>query len=418
MGSRTVVRESSAEGICHPASGRVLGPLAATALVMVVVFGCGGGGPYARNPGLGGTNGATGGSLARDGGADAAGGGGSGGIIIEGSGGGGAAGMAASGGAGGRPGTGGEASGGSGPGGMAAGGKNMSTGSGGGVAGAPGGRAGGSGGTAGRGTGGLPGVGGTSGTGSGGSGSGGVAGSGPGPSSGGAGGGGVATGGAGMGGSGSGGVAGPPIISVDFVGGGPGGAPGTVVMDQTEVAGVKRVSRWNSAPGAAGSLSSLTLADGTTVTASLSWRSPVAGSAVGTWQVGYTDQPGDTRMMNGYLDPGEAGMPAVVTVSGLPASFIAGGYDVYVYVAASIPSGTRTYGYAIGPSAFTVTEAGPTGTTFPGFVQASNGGSGNYVVFRRIGASSFTLTATPGTGPGTQTRAPVNGIQIVAPTGS
>ena len=49
-------------------------------------------------------------------------------------------------------------------------------------------------------------------------------------------------------------------------------------------------------------------------------------------------------------------------------------------------------------------------------VAAPAGGAGNYVVFRNLTSASFTLTATPGTG--SPTRAPVNGLQIVAPTGS
>jgi hypothetical protein len=37
-------------------------------------------------------------------------------------------------------------------------------------------------------------------------------------------------------------------------------------------------------------------------------------------------------------------------------------------------------------------------------------------VFRNLNTATFTLTATPGTG--TNMRAPVNGLQIVSPTGS
>jgi len=127
-------------------------------------------------------------------------------------------------------------------------------------------------------------------------------------------------------------------------------------------------------------------------------------------------------MMNGYLDPGDPGTPATVMVSGLPSSFTTGvGYDLYVYVAGQVSSGTRTYHYAVGSTTFDVTQTGPSGATFPGYMLApSNGGPGDYVVFRRMNGSSFTLTATPGTGPAgtTQTRAPLNGLQIVAPAGS
>jgi hypothetical protein len=123
-------------------------------------------------------------------------------------------------------------------------------------------------------------------------------------------------------------------------------------------------------------------------------------------------------MMNGYLDPVHSSMPAVVTVSGLPASITAGGYDVYVYVLGDVGTGTstRTYRYAIGSTTFTVSQTGPVPTSFTGYTLAPNNGAGNYIVFRNLTAASFTLTATPGTG--TNTRAPVNGMQIVSPTGS
>jgi len=189
-------------------------------------------------------------------------------------------------------------------------------------------------------------------------------------------------------------------------------------MGPTETAGVKPAMRWNSAAGNAGTLATLTMADGTSVTASLVWSSPVAGSATGTYRVGYADMTGDTRMMNGYLDPGDPTMPATVTVSGLPASITTAGYDVYVYVTGYVPSGTRTYNYAIGSAAAVVSQTGPTSTTFPGYTLAPSMGAGNYVVFKQLSSATFTLTATPGTGSGTQTRAPVNGVQIVSPSGS
>lgn len=141
------------------------------------------------------------------------------------------------------------------------------------------------------------------------------------------------------------------------------------------------------------------------------------GTNPGEWRNNYVDAPGDARMMNGYLDPVLAAMPASIVVSGLPTLLTAGGYDVYVYMAGDIASATtRTYGYAIGTTTFAVSQTGPSPTGFPGFTLAPPGGAGNYVVFRNVTGDSFTLTATPGTG--TPTRAPVNGLQIVSPTGS
>jgi hypothetical protein len=214
-------------------------------------------------------------------------------------------------------------------------------------------------------------------------------------------------------------------MSIDFIGGrtsmgGTGG--GTLIaapaMAATEVAGVKPAAHWNGAANIMGTLPGLALADGTATAASVAWNSPSMGTNPGEWLIGLADAAGNARMMNGYLDPTTSSSPATVTVSGLPSAITAGGYDVYVYVTGELGTGTamRTYNYAIGTTTLTVSQTGPTPTSFTSFTLAPAGGAGNYIVFRNLTATSFTLTATPGTG--SQTRAPVNGLQIVAPTGS
>jgi hypothetical protein len=153
---------------------------------------------------------------------------------------------------------------------------------------------------------------------------------------------------------------------------------------------------------------------------------PFTAPNPGIWRVGYTDAAGNTRMMNGYLDPAStANAAATITVSALPAAFTASGYDVYVYVYGNVPSGeTRSFQFSMTgtTTTFTVTQVGPTDVAsgFPGFVEVTtSGGAGSYVVFRNLSAASFTLTATPGTASMPQRRrCPVNGLQIVAPSGS
>ena len=241
-----------------------------------------------------------------------------------------------------------------------------------------------------------------------------------GPGTGGTGGtGGAGTGGAGTGGAGTGGATGPMIISVRFVGGRTGGVPGIVAMDPNDVAGVKQARNWNSASGNQGSLSSLLFADGSTATsASVGW------SASDTWTVGFTDTAtsSDSRMMSGYLDPRATALPATpATINVTLPNSMSGAYDVYVYCYSNIETRTRTYRYAIGTTPRTWTQQGPSSTTFPGYNQAPEGGTGNYsyVRFQNVTGSTFTLTATPvaATG-GASYRAPVNGIQIVYPAGS
>jgi hypothetical protein len=187
-------------------------------------------------------------------------------------------------------------------------------------------------------------------------------------------------------------------------------------MTATETAGVKPAMNWNGAGTNMGTLTSLREGDGTLTAASVTWNSPAMGTGAGEYQNSYPDAPGNARMMNGYIDP--VGASATITVSGLPAAITAGGYDVYVYMAGYIPfaGATRTYLYKIGNTTFTVSQTGTSPANFPGFTLAPAGGAGNYVVFRNLTGAAFTLTATPGTGQ--QMRSPVNGLQIVSPTGS
>jgi len=242
--------------------------------------------------------------------------------------------------------------------------------------------------------------------------------------------GGVASGGAGGGGKGgaAGGAGGTAvvqrIISIDFVGGKVSG--GTVTpapMAATEKAGVKAATHWNEASGASSTaaLTPLVQSDGTSLTGSgVTWSSPGDPNNLsnnpGVFSVGFTDAAGDTRMMNGYLDPSSTSTPAAtVTVSGLT-----GTYDVYVYFMASLQSGvTRTHKVAIGSNSVTVSQTGPTGTTFPGFTQVTaTGGTGNYYVFKQVTGATFTLTSTAATASDSIMRAPLNGLQIVWPSGS
>lgn len=188
-------------------------------------------------------------------------------------------------------------------------------------------------------------------------------------------------------------------------------------MASTETAGVKPATHWNEAAGASSSLSPLVQADGTSLTGSnVTWSASTTSTSPGVYSAGLTDMAGDVRMMNGYLDPANGSAPsATVMVSGLSA--LTGGYDVYVYFLAQLASGkTRSHKLAIGSTAITVSQSGP--TAFSGYSQATNGGStGNYVVFKNVTGTSFTLTSTAVSASDSTLRAPVNGMQIVWPSG-
>ncbi len=186
------------------------------------------------------------------------------------------------------------------------------------------------------------------------------------------------------------------VISLNFVGSG-------TPMDGSETAGVIAKANWNQAAGATNGTTPLSLVDenGIPTGATANWTAD-AVSVVNT-----TDAPGNTRMMNGYLDTPD-GNPSTVRISGLTP----GKYTIYVYANSShiYYSGTNTFqigGPGVNETAITFTGA-PLGT-FNGTFLEANGSFGNYVLFKEITVlSSFTLTATP-----SGNSAPINGIQIV-----
>jgi hypothetical protein len=244
---------------------------------------------------------------------------------------------------------------------------------------------------------------------------------------------------AGPGGSGVAGAAGTAlrILSIDFVGAVPvstppdagateGGADGgtgrlrliSIPMDSSEVAGVKAAANWNSAVGASGSLSALALSDGTASMTTVTWACPATPGGTGIYGVGLVDAPGTTRMLNGYLDPTSPGAPASVIINGLPPEIANQGYDVYVYTLNHANTAMISSRYTLGGITFTVSQIVPAPTAAPVWVTLPPNraiGAANYLAFRGLHGASFTLTAMPNS---TVPRAPVNGIQIVSPSGS
>jgi hypothetical protein len=190
------------------------------------------------------------------------------------------------------------------------------------------------------------------------------------------------------------------VISIDFVGTG-------IPMGPTEIAGVVPKSRWNDESGVT-SASPQRLVDetGGATGAMVSWK------ADNLHALPINDQPGNVRMMRGYLDD-HYGHPTVVMVAGLPSN--ANGYNVYVYADGDNTTATRTGIYQISGADITTTSISLTdaaNTNFSGTFTQANNSAGNYVVFP-INATGFTLTVTAGASSTATRRAPVNGIQIV-----
>jgi hypothetical protein len=188
-------------------------------------------------------------------------------------------------------------------------------------------------------------------------------------------------------------------ISVKFVGNG-------TAMASTETAGMVPKAYWNQAPGNA-STSPLALVDetGSSSGATITWSSD------NVWNLPIVDQPGNYRMMRGYLDTG-FGNTSTVTVSGLPAN--GNGYNVWVYADGDNGSASKsaTYQITVPGSTTSVNLTDTPNTNFSGTFTQANNSAGNYVVFT-ISATSFTLYAIPSTASNGYPRAPVNGIQIV-----
>ena len=177
------------------------------------------------------------------------------------------------------------------------------------------------------------------------------------------------------------------------------------VLGPGETAGVAPRAFWNNAPGAA-SASAVPLADetGTKPGATVTWTSN------NTWTLPIPDQPGDARMMSGYLDTA-SNTTTVVTVSGLAAKT----YDLYVYSDGDNGGASRSANYMLdvpGASPVTTGVTDAPRANFSGSYSEANNSPGNFVKFTFQG-TGFTLRAVPGAASDTTQRAPVNGIQIV-----
>ena len=190
------------------------------------------------------------------------------------------------------------------------------------------------------------------------------------------------------------------VISVNFSGSNP------YLMSGEETAGVVAKRSWNTAGiTTSGTLSDLLDDSGGFVSSNLTW----SGDALASTPI--VDNPGNSRMMKGYLDSGGKSA-SVVTMTGLSKTYTQQGYDVYVYTDGDNGATNRAGIYSIGSANFSATDS--SNTNFGGaFSQAVNG-KGNYVVFRNLTGANFTLKASPSPNLGPNSRAPINGIQIVS----
>jgi hypothetical protein len=181
--------------------------------------------------------------------------------------------------------------------------------------------------------------------------------------------------------------------------------PDNIRSDVTGPAGVLRTPNWNNLDGPTGLMENLTADDaGGAVpsTTTVEWTSNNTWSSTGLGEENNTAPDGNDRnLMSGYLDTTDISVTEV-TVSGLDSGFV-DGYDVYAYIKGGVNG--RGGNYTIG----TETQMHVDMAAFSG--DYVFGDEGDYIIFKNVTGSSFTITATPTTP--ALFRAPLNALEVV-----
>jgi hypothetical protein len=190
----------------------------------------------------------------------------------------------------------------------------------------------------------------------------------------------------------------------------------------TDVAGVVPAANWNNLAGAGGTNGvPLTLSTGAASGATVTWSSP------NTWRSGtvatvtgnnaFPVGPNRT-MLTGYLDSNDQATGGVtVTVSDIDATLRSPAYDVYVYFV-SDSNANRGGAYTLNDGVSSTLKYGSTQGSPAAFQEdpgtdADLSIDGNYLRFRGLTGTSFTLTSDATLTTPNGFRAPVNAIQIV-----
>jgi hypothetical protein len=231
----------------------------------------------------------------------------------------------------------------------------------------------------------------------------------------------------------------PPRIGLNFGAGEPDGSNQGSLAGGA-VAGVSGVAQanWNNLTGPNGT-NMIIVADldgipeVTPVT--VTWTSNGTWSSTGRGEENnaFPTNSTDWALMTGYLDTGNA-TTSRVTVANIPAQLTQQGYDLYVYAQGGVggrggsyrlldAAGVPLRDYIRAQSGTNLAEylEVPRNLGAPDPSGARRFGVGNYLVFRGLTASTVTLEAVTGPaaqglGFGETPRAPINAVQLVAPT--
>lgn len=193
----------------------------------------------------------------------------------------------------------------------------------------------------------------------------------------------------------------------------------TSSLNPTDVAGVVPAANWNNLLGATGTgvgglfynNAGTPVASGATVT----WTSP------NTWRSGGNNAfpAGPNKILtSGYLDTGNTAATGIsITLSNLDAALRTPAYDVYVYFV-SDSNANRGGAYTINDGINNIVKYGSTMGSPTGFVEDPGVDTdltvdGNYLRFRGLTGSSFTLTTNTELTTPNGFRAPINAIQII-----
>ncbi len=212
-----------------------------------------------------------------------------------------------------------------------------------------------------------------------------------------------------------------PSIAIKFASEQSDGAGGDGNSQVNAAAGVLGTVRWNNLTGPNSAAPAALTADvplqplPVPTLATVSWTSNGTWSSTGAGEENNTAPVGDNRdLMAGYLDTGGLGeTPVSITFAGLP-DLSADGfpfYDVYVYIKGGVNG--RGGSYTIGGTTLNhVGDAAFDGTFIEDTLEPGTTAGSNYLVFRGLSGTGFTLNTLPLIG--TPARAPVSGIEIVA----
>jgi hypothetical protein len=222
-------------------------------------------------------------------------------------------------------------------------------------------------------------------------------------------------------------------IAIDFFGGG--GSAASSLMALTETAGVLPQANWNSFSGnVQATPQALVNSAGAATTATVVWTSN------NTWNTPTppNGDPGDLKMMKGYLDSSDTSVTSV-TVTGLPAAIAGGPYSVILYYDGDNGGNNRVGQYSISGAAtgnatfwaldaanatfnglYTQAQSPIDPLVIPGGAIDSNNAAaitvpaGNFMIFTGLTGSGFTLNAQSSVASDTTNRSAVQGIQIVS----